>query len=120
MNWLETQLKSWAPRRPSARTERRLFPKQSARREFTRACAWLSPAAAFLFVAMVVARQDSSSADAARPEFAMILSNITSAGFLQNNDAQPENHLSRASFNWTNHGDSGSSIRFMPSTNLTF
>ena len=45
MNWLETQLKSWEPRRPSAKIERRLFPAPGRRAGLSRAFGWLAPAA---------------------------------------------------------------------------
>ncbi len=122
MNWLEKQLASWEPRRPSARIERRLFPKRTRPTELTRALAWFAPAAACLMLALAVTRQnDCGNAGAPRPEylFAMILSNQSSAGLLADSGAQSENRVMRASFDWTNRGNSGSSIRLMPLTNST-
>lgn len=122
MNWLETQLKSWAPRRPSAKIERRLFPRRLRVAELARAVAWMAPAAACMLFALTTTRQEGVAAGAPRPDylFAMILSNQTSANILADNDAQPENHMVRASFEWTNRGGSGSSTRFMPLTNSSY
>jgi hypothetical protein len=122
MNWLEAQLKSWAPRRPSAKIERRLFPRRRRVSELARALAWLTPAAACMVFALAAVRQEGGSAGAARPEymFAMVLSNQTAANILHSDAAQPENRVMRASFEWTNRGGSGSSIRFMPLTNLSY
>ena len=122
MKWLEAQLKSWAPRRPSANIDRRLFPRRARAPELARALAWLVPAAACLVFALATVWQEGGAAGASRPEsmFAMVLSNQTGANFLQNDAAQPENRVMRASFEWTNRSSSGSSIRFMPLTNSSY
>ncbi len=122
MNWLEKQLTSWEPRRPSARIKRRLFPKPARAEELTRALAWFAPVAACLMLALAAVRQNNViPAGTPRPEplFAMILSNQSGAGFLADSGAQSENRVMRASFDWTNRGNSGSSIRLMPLTNST-
>ena len=122
MNWLETQLKSWAPRRPSAKIERRLFPRRTRVPELARALAWLTPAAACMVFALAALRPDGGGAGASRPEymFAMAFSNQVGANILHSDAAQPENRVMRASFEWTNRGGSGSSIRFMPLTNSSY
>lgn len=123
MNWLEEQLKSWAPRRPSARIERRLFGGQRHAVELTHAIAWLAPAAACMVLALAAARPGAGTTGASRPEsmFAMMMmSNRASASLLCDSGAQPENSIVRASFQWTNKGDSGSSIRFIPFTNSSY
>jgi hypothetical protein len=124
MNWLEEQLKSWEPRRPSAKIERRLFGGQRrAAAELTRAIAWLAPAAACMVLALAAARPGAGASGVSRPEsmFAMMMmSNRASASVLCGNGAQPENSIVRASFQWTNKGDSGSSIRFIPFTNSSY
>jgi hypothetical protein len=50
----------------------------------------------------------------------MVLSNQAAANVLHSDAAQPENRVVRASFEWTNRGGSGSSIRFMPLTNSSY
>lgn len=123
MNWLEKQLASWELRRPSAKIERRLFPKRARTAELTRALAWLAPAAACMMLALATVRQNNGSPAAAAPRseylFAMVLSNQLGAGFPPECGAQAENRVMRASFDWTNRGNSGSSIRLMPLTNST-
>jgi hypothetical protein len=123
-NWLEAQLKSWAPRRPSGKIERGLFARRARARasEFARALAWLTPAAACMVFALGALRPEGSAGAASRPEylFAMVLSNQAAANILHSDAAQPENRVVRASFEWTNRGDSGSSIRFMPLTNSSY
>jgi hypothetical protein len=122
MNWLEKQLESWEPRRPSAKIERRLFPKRARAAELTRALAWFAPVAACMMLALAVVRQNNGvPAGTPRPEylFAMILSNESCTGLLADSSAQAENRVMRASFDWTNRGSSGSSIRLMPLTNST-
>ena len=122
MNWLEEQLKSLAPRRPSARIERRIFGAKSRAVELRRAVAWLAPAAACMVLALAAARPGAGSSAAARPQsmFAMMASNRVYASLLSDSGAQPENCVVRASFQWTNKGDSGSSIRFIPITNSSY
>ena len=121
MNWLENELKSWEPRRPSAEIERKLFPKPAGTRDLVRALAWLAPAAACMLLVLATMRSPESVIAAERPGsmVAMILSNQSCAELLASNYSQPENHVVRASFEWTNPGISGSSIRFMPSTNFS-
>jgi hypothetical protein len=121
MNWLEEQLKSWAPRRPAAKSERRLFGGQKRPVDLTRAIAWLAPAAACMVLALAAARPGDGSSGAARHEsmFAMMMSN-QSARLFCDSGVQPENSVVRASFQWTNRGVSGSSIRFIPITNSSY
>jgi hypothetical protein len=90
--------------------------------DLARALAWLAPVAACMVLALAAARQEAGSADATRPEyvFAMMLSNQTPSNVLPDDGSQSENRVERASFAWTNHGDSGSSIRFMPFTNSSY
>jgi hypothetical protein len=121
MNWLEKELKSWEPRRPSAGIERKLFPKPANRHDLMRALAWLTPVAACMLLVLATMRLSEATLAAERPGAmeAMILSNQSCAELLAGNYSQPENHIVRASFEWTNPGISGTSIRFMPSTNLS-
>jgi hypothetical protein len=122
MNWLEKQLASWEPRRPSAKIERRLFPKRERAADLTRALAWLAPVAACMMLALATVRQDPPGPVATPGSeylFAMVLSNQLGAGFLPDCGEQAENRVMRASFDWTNRGNSGSSIRLMPLTNST-
>jgi hypothetical protein len=122
MNWMEEQLKSWAPRRPSAKIEGRLFAGRRRPAELTRVIAWLAPATACMVLALAAARPQGGSTGANRPEsmFAMITSNRAFASLLTDSGAQAENCVVRANFQWTNRGVSGSSIRFIPITNSSY
>ena len=117
MNWLENQLKSWEPRRPSARIERRLFPTPSARLEVARAFNWLAPATVCLLLALAVFKQENNiSAALPRhdPVVAMMLSNQSSVAFLTGGSKQIEHNVLPATFEWTNRSDSTSTIGFTP------
>ena len=119
MNWLENQLKSWEPRRPSARIERRLFPTPSARLEVARAFNWLAPATVCLLLALAVFKQENNiSAALPRhdPAVAMMLSNQSSVAFLTGGSKQIEHNVLPATFEWTNRSDSTSTIGFTPFT----
>src|ERR1017187_3530021 len=105
MNWLENQLKSWEPRRPSARIKRRLFPTPSARLEVARAFNWLPPPTVCLLRALAVFKQENSiSAASPRhdPAVAMMLSNQSSVAFLTGGSKQIEHNVLPATFEWTN------------------
>jgi hypothetical protein len=97
-------------------------PARTNAAELTRALVWLAPVAACMMFALATIRQGGVNPGAARPEyvFAMMMSNQTTANILADDGAQPENRLVHASFEWTNRGGSGSSIRFMPLTNSSY
>ena len=117
MNWLENQLKSWEPRRPSARIERRLFPTPSARLEVARAFNWLAPATVCLLLALAVFKQENNiSAATPRhdPAIAMMLSNQSFVAFLTGGSKQIEHNILPATFELTNRSGSTSTIGFTP------
>ena len=119
MNWLENQLKSWEPRRPSARIERRLFPTPSARLEVARAFNWLAPATVCLLLALAVFKQENNiSAALPRhdPAVAMMLSNQSSVAYLNGGSSQIEHNVWPATFELTNRSGSTSTIGFTPFT----
>jgi hypothetical protein len=114
MNLLENQLRSWQPRRPSARIKRRLFPSASAREASGLSLRWLAPAAACLMLALTIASQQQPglSANSARHEaiMGMISSNVNYTNILRENDGPGRNRVSPASFEWTNLSGITSSI----------
>jgi hypothetical protein len=119
MNWLETQLNSWEPRRPSARIKRRLFPTPSARLELAMAFNWLAPATVCMLLALTVFKQENNiSAASPRhdPTVAMMLSNQNSVAYLTGGSSQIEHNILPATFEWTNRSDSTSTIGFKPLT----
>ncbi len=86
MTSLETQLRSWTPRRPSAGLERRLFGRAVAAPRASTHLGWLAPATACLLFAFVLVHQPGSGkpsrASQDGPLAAAILSNPGMAGNL--------------------------------------
>lgn len=89
MTDLETQLHSWAPRRPSRRLKQRLFPRPAPARPAAPPAAhfawsWLaaSAAAALVLVLVRLPHPALSPASAPRPFVAMALSNQATAATL--------------------------------------
>lgn len=118
MNWLETQLKSWAPRRPSARIKRRLFPTPSTGLKMIMAFNWLAPTTVCMLLALAVFKQDNISAASSRhdPAVAMMLSNQNFVAYLTRGSSQIEHNILPATFESTNRSDSTSTIGFTPFT----
>jgi hypothetical protein len=117
MNWLENQLNSWEPRRPSARIKRRLFPTPSTRLEVAMAFNWLAPATVCLLLALAVFKQENNiSAASPRhdPAVAMMLSNQSSVAWLAGGSKQIEHNILPATFESTNRSGSTSTIVFTP------
>jgi hypothetical protein len=119
MNELETQLRSWAPRRPSAKLRRRIFAAGAAgaigEGEPTFRFGWLAPAtAAFLLMAVLFNQRNSpviSGSSNSGPMVAMIMSNQSAAAYLPGSFQSDHNKLAGETFEWTNGSRSTSSIR---------
>ena len=133
MNDLEMQLRSWAPRRPSAKLKQRIF---SARKsaEFApvhpiilladyasrfaqslkpTSFRWLAPVMAGLFLTCILLNQRSApmASPATAPLIAMILSsNQSAAAYLPGSFQREQNRLPSDTFEWTNGSGSTSSI----------
>ena len=110
---LENQLRSWAPRRPSARLKRRIFSGATGRNEITAAIRWLAPAVAcFTLVLAAFHQQNGIPSESSRraPMAAMILSNQTPAAYLSGGSQQERNNFTLLTFEWTNRNGSTSSI----------
>ena len=107
MNELEKQLRSWTPRRPSARLERRLFAggPASAKALAPFRFSWLAPATAALMLMCVLINQrygPSLSAPASPgPMVAMILSNQSAAAYLPGSFQAERNNLPADTFKRT-------------------
>jgi len=124
MEQLENQLRSWAPRRPSSRLERRLFGGRGAvalkRQEADVTTGhvqglnlgWLVPAmAAFvLFCMLFNQRQSVNSSDEPSSGLLAVISNNQSA-YPPLTSAGRQNRPSANTFEWTNGSGSTSSIR---------
>jgi len=112
MNLLENQLRSWRPRRPSAKIKRRLFPTAAAREAASLSLRWLAPAAACLILALTVASHDPGfSANSSREAMmGLISSNLNYTNILPKSDSPERNRVLPASFEWTNLSGITSSI----------
>ena len=109
-NPLETQLRSWTPRRPSAKLERHLFHRPSVAPRPTGLVFWLGPVTACLLFVCVVFSQhsppDFSPTSRQDAMVAVILSNQSYAAYLPGSFQRAANRLD--TFEWTNHGRSPS------------
>ncbi len=104
---LETRLRSWRPRRPSAKLERRLF---GAPARLLPKVAWLlgslAPATACLLLTLSMFNPGNSGHSLRHePLVAMILSNQNYAAYASDNFRGAQNNLSAVTFEWTNHSD---------------
>ena len=117
MKELEMQLRSWAPRRPSARVERRIFAQKPAPEEPAPAfrLSWLAPATAAVLLMTVLFSQHTSPAisgsASSAPMVALILSNQSAASYLPGSFQRTQNGVKDRTFEWTNVSGSTSSMR---------
>ena len=126
MNDLETLLRSWALRRPSAKLKQRLFatPMVAAQTAGPSAATnsqtpllqfgWLAPAAACCLAVLAVFGPRSNSTlsrSNPAPMVAVILSNQSYAAYLPGSFEREQNALPRDTFEWTNGYSSTSSMR---------
>src|SRR5437879_6235156 len=118
MNELETQLRSWVPRRPSAKVERNIFARRSPSAAADVAAggadqqtqsfrlSWLAPATlALLLICMLFNQhyiQALSGASDSGPMIAVALSNQSVAPWLPGSFAREQNGLPNETFEWTN------------------
>jgi hypothetical protein len=112
MNSLENHLRSWQPRRPSARLKQRLFatPTNIAA-DLARFLSWLAPAAACALLTLMVFNSGNSGGSSRHePMVAMILSNQSYAAYASDSFGEEQNNLSSVTFNWTNHSGLTSTI----------
>ena len=110
MNPLENQLRSWKPRPPSARLEHLLFsrPAPARRRPVGRTpMPWLAPAMACMVLATLALNPRGSSLPGGQPLLA-VLSNQNYAPYLPGSFQPEQNRWD--TFEWTNHGQSRSSV----------
>ena len=112
MDSLETRLRSWQPRRPSAKLKQRLF---AAPASFMPKTLWLlgslAPATACVLLTFSVFNSENTgSLLHHEPVSAMILSNQNYAAYASDNFRGSQNGLSSVTFDWTNHGGFTSSM----------
>jgi hypothetical protein len=109
MNLLETQLRSWQPRRPSPKIKRRLFPAARPGEATGISLRWLVPAAACLLLALTIANQEPGlTGGSVRPQpiMGLISSNLSYTNILP----EGRNGVAPPSFEWTNLSGFTSSI----------
>ena len=125
MNQLETQLRSWAPRRPSAKLEARLFaPRASApvpehqspiSNPLSFRLRWVAPATAAFVLLCVLYNQRAADSLGDSPKtghiVAMILSNQSTVAYLPPGFQRNQNCPPSDTFEWTNGNGSTSSMR---------
>ena len=109
---LENRLRSWQPRHPSAKLERRLF---GAPARLIPKAVWLfgslTPAAACLLLTLSMLNPGNTGRSLRHePLVAMILSNQNYAAYASDNFRGAQNNLATVTFDWTNHAISTSSI----------
>ena len=110
MNPLEAQLRSWTPRPPSARLERRLFAGPVETRPMSPSWVhWFAPAmACLLFATLAVNNPRDPLLPGGSPMLAAIMSNQSYAAYLPGSFQRAQNRWD--TFEWTNQGHSGSSV----------
>ena len=113
MNPLEEQLRSWTPRRPSPRLERRLFRPRAHRFVLPKLASILVPTAACLLLTFAGVKQIGTPLLVPEdPRVAWVsasLSNQQYIPYLPGNGQSAANRLD--TFEWTNRGGSQSSVR---------
>ena len=121
MNTLEEQLRSWTPRRPSPKLERRLFGSELWHISISRLVTVLTPTAACVLLTVSMVKQ---SAEELLPNggnraamVAMGLSNQNYAAYLPGTFQPTANRVD--TFEWTNRGYSNSSMDSFTSPRAT-
>jgi hypothetical protein len=105
MKELETQLRSWAPRRPSARLKGRIFGRREPGAPLSFSLSWLAPATAALLVTFGLLHQRHFPALAEKPgvfAFATVLSNQSAVASLVTGSQSEQNNLPADAFQWSN------------------
>ena len=121
LNPLETQLRSWTPRRPSQGLKTRLFGNPSRAEARSRlAPVWLAPATACLLLLFVTFNQTGGGlarvavSSVQGPMVAMTLSNVSLAAYLPGSFPYQQNVVPANTFEWTNTSRSLSSMASFP------
>lgn len=113
MNPWEAQLRSWTPRRPSPKIERRLFAPSRWHFTLPRLATVFAPTAACLLLTLAGWKQLGQplapTDGGAAALVALSLSNQSYAPYLPGNGQSAANRLD--TFEWTNRGYSQSSVR---------
>ena len=116
MKSLETRLRSWRPRRPSATLKWRLFLARAASvPRMVRIAGWLTPATACALLTMLILNSENAgpAGGQRQPSIMAMMSNQSYAVYLTSRQAE-QNNLSVFTFDWTNGSGSGSTLHFTP------
>ena len=131
MNELELQLRSWAPRPPSAKLNQKLFPQSQPEAEVPSRIThhasrevfsfrWLAPATAALLLVCLVLNQHNTAPLTGgvrrEPMVAMIMSNQSAISYLPGTFQREQNIVLADTFEWTNGSGSTSSISSLSPT----
>ena len=122
MKALEEQLRSWKPRRPSARLEQEIFGRTPLEPGIRALLQWLTPIAACVVLTVVAMNHPGPVVDRAALELAEIqtqsLSNQHYAAFLPGSFQCEANRLD--TFGWTNEGRFPSSTLSIPPSRVNY
>ena len=113
-NPLETQLRSWTPRRPSAELDAIFAPALRRAPVRPRALPWVAPAlAGFLFMCLIINQQNAGlvGSQGASPMVGVSLSNQSYVAYIPNSYQPANNRLD--TFEWTNGAGSVSPVHFL-------
>jgi hypothetical protein len=115
---LESQLRSWKLRQPSARLRHRIFTAPLRKLEINLAVRWLAPAAACLLLAVATFHQHTGIPTGSSYNTATLAVLTNSQGvisYVNRDTGSPRNSSSSVTFDWTNRNGSTSSIgSFLP------
>lgn len=115
---MEKELKSWAPRLPSAGIKRRLFPDEQPHLDWHRVFAGLAGLAACVALTLsVISHETAAETYRPGPLAAMAWSNQAPPSYQLPDTAQSENRVNRATLAWTNPGHFSSIVGFTRDTN---
>lgn len=116
MKSLESRLRSWRPRRPSATVKWRLFLAWTASvPRMLRVAGWLTPATACALLTILVLNSENAIPGPVhgQPSIMAMISNQSYAVYATSRQSE-QNNLSIFTFDLTNHSGSGSTLSFTP------
>jgi hypothetical protein len=113
----EEQFQSWHPRRPPAGLKRRIFTRAAESSAHATRWFWgaLTPTMACLLLTLIML--NSGNGVIRQKSEMLVLSNQTNGFSSNDSDQTIQNRLAGVTFDWTNHSNFNSSMRFTPTTN---
>jgi hypothetical protein len=115
---METQMRSWRPRRPAAGLKQKILARPPT--EPTTAWLWggLTPAMACVVLTLMAINHDPANLGS-KPIMAMGMSNDTCANYAFGEAQAAQNHVGVVTFDWTNRSIIKSINIFAARTNFT-